>query len=160
MKPITYLVGDATRPQGIRPVIVAHCCNDVGIWGAGFVLALSKRWPEPERYYRSHWNVLGKGGVQLVEVDDGIIVANIVGQHGVGRFNGVPPVRYPWLHKGFETIARHALHLKASVHMPRLGCGLAGGEWAIVESLIIEDLCALDVPVFIYDLPVKWEESA
>ena len=32
--------------------VIAHICNDGGGWGKGFVLAVSARWPEPEREYR------------------------------------------------------------------------------------------------------------
>ncbi len=33
--------------------MVAHVCNDIGGWGKGFVLAVSRRWPEPEAAYRA-----------------------------------------------------------------------------------------------------------
>lgn len=99
MKPITYIVGDATRPQGVCPVVIAHCCNDVGAWGAGFVLALSKRWPKAEKIYRE-WaqqvapRQLPLGRVGIVEVDAGIYVANIIGQRDVGPTRGVPPMGF------------------------------------------------------------------
>lgn len=47
MTEITYLKGDATTPQARGNKIIAHVCNDLGGWGKGFVLAISKRWPEP-----------------------------------------------------------------------------------------------------------------
>jgi len=49
---IHYLIGDATKPDVAGNKIIAHICNDVGGWGKGFVLAISKSWPEPERKYR------------------------------------------------------------------------------------------------------------
>ena len=52
MARITYLQGDATQPQSKGNRIIAHVCNDLGGWGKGFVLAISKRWPEPEAEYR------------------------------------------------------------------------------------------------------------
>jgi hypothetical protein len=41
----------------------------------------------------------------------------------------------------------------ASVHMPRIGCGLAGGEWGRVESIVRDTLCAEGIEVTVYDLP-------
>jgi hypothetical protein len=35
--------------------------------------------------------------------------------------------------------------------MPQSGCGLAGGKWELIESLIIKTLCQEDVPVIVYD---------
>jgi O-acetyl-ADP-ribose deacetylase (regulator of RNase III) len=50
---VTYVIGDATAPGGPGPGVIAHVCNDSGGWGKGFVLAVSRRWPEPEAAYRS-----------------------------------------------------------------------------------------------------------
>ena len=86
---ITYLTGDATEPVK-KPALIMHVCNDVGGWGRGFVLALSKRWDMPERGYLglSRWE---KGFVQFVGVDDDITVVNMIAQRGVSPDHGVPP---------------------------------------------------------------------
>ncbi len=156
MSRIVYTRGDATHPLGVAPNIIAHCCNNLGVWGAGFVLAISKRWPDPEREYRA-WAkqfagaYMPLGAVQLVAVAEQITVANIIGQHGVSAWNGVPPIRYEALACGFERVATAALRAGASVHMPRLGCGLAGGQWDKVEPLIERHLCSRGVEAIVYD---------
>lgn len=155
---ITYLVGDATDPQGEGHKVIAHCCNTWGLWGQGFVNAISKRWSAPELRYRL-WHKQGAGGgfvlgaTQFVLVDPLIVVANILGQDGVGVRHGVAPIRYDALGFSFVTVANHASATGASVHMPRIGCGLAGGTWDRVEPLVQETLVARGVPVFVYDLP-------
>ncbi|MDR1282410.1 MAG: Appr-1-p processing protein [Opitutaceae bacterium] len=160
MIPITYLKGDATRPVGDGTKLVVHCCNDIGAWGAGFVLALSRRWPEPECFYRQ-WAegiitrpTFALGEVQVVPVEAGIAVVNLIGQHGTGWRDGVPPIRYGAITTGLNRLRTRqlCLHPGTSVHMPRMGCGLAGGEWSHVERIIIDTLSSRDVPVFIYDL--------
>ncbi len=52
MSDITYIKGDATCPQGKGAKLIAHIGNDLGGWGKGFVVAISRRWPEPEKAYR------------------------------------------------------------------------------------------------------------
>ena len=52
MSKINYVLGDATQPEGPRPLIIAHIVNDRGGWGAGFSGALSRRWPMAEQRYR------------------------------------------------------------------------------------------------------------
>jgi hypothetical protein len=47
MNKINYLKGDATFPEAKGTKIICHICNDLGAWGKGFVLAISKRWSEP-----------------------------------------------------------------------------------------------------------------
>ena len=154
MSAIRYVQGDATRPQCGGHKIIAHCCNDLGAWGAGFVLALSARWPEPEAAYRS-LKMRFLGDVQFVEVEPDITVANIIGQRGITRIAGVAPIRYPALASAFRTIAARAKTERASIHMPRIGCGLAGGRWSLVEGIINNEFGKTNIPVTVYDLPEK-----
>ena len=132
--PIARLIGDATAPQGDGIKIIVHVCNDIGAWGRGFVLALSKRWPEVERRYRV-WHrgegpsQFGLGEVQFVQVNSDTWVANLVGQKDIKTRQGIPPIRYDALRKGLRRIAEEAKRMTASIHMPRIGCGLAGGNW-------------------------------
>nr|WP_317620328.1 Appr-1-p processing protein [Streptomyces sp. CBMA156] len=97
-------------------------------------------------------NDFGLGAVQLVPVAPHLWVANLVGQRGIrsGRSTGVP-VRYEAIDTGLAALGGHALRLGASVHMPRIGCGLAGGRWEKVEPLVTGRLADRGVPVTIYD---------
>jgi O-acetyl-ADP-ribose deacetylase (regulator of RNase III) len=154
---IRYLQGDATSPQAEGPKLIAHICNDQGGWGKGFVVAVSRRWPEPEAAYRT-WhrdragNDFGLGAVQVVQVAPDIWVANMIGQHGMktGRSSG-PPIRYDAVGRCLRGLAGHAAELDATVHMPRIGTGLAGGRWNRVEPLINEHLVGAGVSVTVYD---------
>lgn len=154
---ITYLRGDATAPTTTGRRIICHVCNDSGGWGRGFVLALSQRWAQPEAEYRA-WHERGEAGglrlgaIQIVEVAPNLHVANLVAQHGTRAVGGVPPIRYEALRSCLEELARRAAELEASVHMPRIGCGLAGGSWPEVEAIINGTLVRTGVPVHVYDL--------
>ena len=161
---IEYVIGDATRPIGDGPKIIVHICNDVGAWGAGFVMAVSNRWPEPERLYRK-WHKNGVmfelGAVQFVQVENHLWVANLIGQRGLGEFpSKQAPIRYPAVSEGLQRVATKAKMMGASVHMPRIGCGLAGGLWRVVGNLVQRDLADLGVPVFVYDLKERISPEA
>jgi O-acetyl-ADP-ribose deacetylase (regulator of RNase III) len=158
MTPIEYVAGDATRPAGNGPMIVAHVCNDAGGWGRGFVVAVSDRWPEPERAYRSWYrgragNDFRLGAVQVVAVGPDLWVANMIGQHGIRSSGGVPPIRYDALRQCLAKVADEAVAKHATVHVPRIGAGLAGGRWDQVEELLVDELAQRDVAVTVYDLP-------
>ncbi|WP_369250706.1 macro domain-containing protein [Streptomyces sp. R41] len=156
MSEITYVRGDATVPSVKGVKVIAHVCNDIGGWGKGFVLALSRRWPEPEKAYRA-WhrdrahNDFGLGAAQFVQVDRYVWVANLVGQRGIRTGSKGVPVRYDAIDTALGRLADKALELGASVHMPRIGCGLAGGTWSRVEPLIAERLVRRGVAVAVYD---------
>jgi O-acetyl-ADP-ribose deacetylase (regulator of RNase III) len=156
MNSITYIKGDATCPQAKGAKVICHVCNDVGGWGKGFVLALSRRWDQPERAYREWYkyrrtNDFDLGAVQFVQVEPLIWVANMVAQHGLKRGSKGPPIRYQEVEKCLAKVAEKAVELKASVHMPRLGCGRAGGEWSRIEPLIEATLCQHGLSITVYD---------
>lgn len=169
---ITYLKGDATQPRADGPKIVAHVCNDVGAWGAGFTRAVTRRWLEPETAYRV-WYRDGKhplvypksyvedvltaetfelGRVQIIPVGNLTYVANMLAQRGLGAQR--MPLRYEALFFCLLYVATVAAKLEASVHMPRIGCGLAGGTWDRVEPIIEEAFSGLFAKqrVYVYDL--------
>lgn len=156
MKDIVYQKGDATSPQASGVKIICHICNDIGGWGKGFVLAISRRWKEPEAAYRA-WHASGTGGgfalgeVQFVQVEPSIWVANMIGQHGLKPDNSGPPIRYDAVEVCLFRVATKARELGASVHMPRIGCGLAGGNWVQIEALVKQQLSGADIAVRVYD---------
>jgi O-acetyl-ADP-ribose deacetylase (regulator of RNase III) len=156
MPGIRYVRGDATAPQAKGVKLIVHVCNDLGGWGKGFVLALSRRWPEPEAAFR-RWhrersgNDFALGAAQFVQVDPHVWVGNMVGQRGIRTGSQGVPVRYEAIDKALAQVADKALELGASVHMPRIGCGLAGGKWSRVEPLIAERLTARGIAVTVYD---------
>lgn len=160
MDSVRYIVGDATRPAGDGTKIIVHVCNDVGGWGRGFVTAISKRWTDPERSYREWYreresNDFALGAVQLVRVEGDVLVANLVGQRGLNKKDGKPPVRYDAIRRGLARVREYAKELPASVHMPRIGCGLAGGRWEEIEPVIQDELITHGIAVTVYDFESK-----
>lgn len=154
---VRYAEGDATARHASGPIVLAHVCNDAGKWGAGFVLAISKRWPEPERAFRAAFRSgsrLTLGDVQFIDVEPALTVANMIGQHGIRRSGtGTPPIRYDAVEAALRAVARLAEERRAGVQMPRIGCGLAGGTWNCIEPLIERTLLERGIDVTVYDLP-------
>lgn len=166
MADLHYRIGDATDPQPLRgePMVIVHCCNDQGAWGAGFSGALSRRYPGiVEEEYRA-WGARDLGAIQVVKVSSGLWVCNLIGQNGYQEYNwkaGAGPrwhhpfVRYWAIRKGLRRLRDWAMTwVPPSVHCPRLGCGLAGGRWEEIEPILQEELVDRGIDVVVYDLPV------
>ena len=155
MKDIQYIKGDATSPEGSEDKIIVHVCNDIGGWGKGFVMAISKKWKTPEKQYRDWFkskNDFELGKVQFVQVEEDLWVANLIGQHKINKDeNGEAPIRYHAIEEGLEAVSDFAKTNNASVHMPRIGCGLAGGKWEMIEPIILKTLSSHDIKVVVYD---------
>ena len=156
MKTITYIKGDATVPQAKGIKLIVHICNNIGGWGKGFVVAISKRWPEPEKSYRA-WhrnrakNDFELGAIQLIQVSNDKYIGNMIAQQGIKTGSKGVPIRYESVKECLIKIAIEAKELEASIHMPRIGCGLAGGKWNRIEPIIQETLLEQNVDVYVYD---------
>ncbi|WP_405657221.1 Appr-1-p processing protein [Streptomyces sp. NBC_00079] len=122
MSEITYVRGDATVPSVKGVKVIAHVCNDFRL-----------------------------GAAQFVRVEPYMWAANMVGQRGIRTGSKGVPVRYEAIDAALGRLAQKTTELGASVHMPRIGCGLAGGAWARVEPLITERLVRRGISVTVYD---------
>lgn len=151
---INYVVGDATEPLGSGPRLIVHVCNNIGAWGAGFVLALSRKWAAPEVAYRAQHKLVGlhMGDVTPVHVEPMLFVVNMVAQRGVRTDRMQIPLDYEALDICLGKVAQYRMDAAKipGIHMPRIGCGLAGGTWAKVEPLLQKHFNNHNVTV--YDL--------
>lgn len=139
---IHHHVGDLLS---VKQGILVHGCNALGVMGAGVALAIRKRYPECyERYRKQHITAgLSLGELVLYEVpNEGapeLIIANAITQQNVGTEQR--QVDYEAVDRCFESVAKLARerHLE-DIHFPLIGCGLAGGDWGVIEPIIAERL--------------------
>jgi len=147
MTRIQYKKGDviaaAKRVAALdKMVIIPHVVNSKGAWGAGFVLAVSKAWPEPKKVYNEFIQTTETeddrlGIVTFVNVEKNIIVANMCAQT-LGWVDKIPPIRYEALEACLSELRYIAKSLNAIILAPKFGAGLAGGNWSEIEQLITE----------------------
>lgn len=156
---IRYVNGDVRAPIGDGKKFILQCVNDIGKMGAGVALAIMQKWPSVRNeymiWYKSNKKNFKLGNIQAVKVEDDIAVINMIGQSDIKNKNGVPPIRYSAIEKCLVKVAELAKKNNASVHAPKFGADLAGGKWEKIEELIIEQLCAKDIEVTVYN----WKKS-
>lgn len=140
---ISYVRGDATKPTGEGVKVIIHIVNSVGAWGAGFVLAISKRWMKPERLYKHLFSkdigsVPRLGDVHVVQVEPDVFVVNMVAQNGLPSRNNPKPCDLPALRNCLMTLKHRldASKTKVSIHMPAIGTGFGGRAWSEIEPII------------------------
>ena len=129
---IQFVTGDATEPRGSGARILAHVVNDATPnWGAGFGRVVQKKWPGAQQAFRESWSAASRlrlGDAFFSELDDGLTICQMICQHGYGSSEN-PRIRYAALRDCLITLRDRALGESASVHMPRIGTGEAGGSW-------------------------------
>ena len=157
--PIKYVEGDLfqniSNNGGVT--VIPHCCNDIGAWGAGFVIPLGQKYPESKTEYLNMFRerTVDLGHTQFVSSNNGVIVVNMIAQKGVGTSwedgKEVPPIRYKALKNCMFDVKDQFKELKnIQIKCPMFGSGLAGGDWLKIEEMIYEIWNEFDVTIYYF----------
>lgn len=160
---IEYRIGDALDhvADSERPVVVAHVVNNKAGFGAGFAGAVRQRYPAVGNLYREwaageFWAALpfelGYNQMVMVSAAPRLWVCNMLCQDGHGREPGRCCLDYPALGNCLTKLAAWCVEHGAEVAIPRIGSGLARGDWEYVVGIVHRALIDEGVPVFVYTL--------
>jgi O-acetyl-ADP-ribose deacetylase (regulator of RNase III) len=75
----------------------------------------------------------------------------MVAQKGIVSAGNPKPIKYDALKECLEKAGSEMSKFNCSVHIPRIGCGLAGGTWEEVEPIIEQELLKRGLNVTVYD---------
>jgi len=165
---IRYVTGDATDPIGMvtRSSRMWRTTKAAGVLDSSWPYLASGETPRrstahgmPERmvhcWVRGAGQLSRWGLTQFVGVEKDVEIANMVAQHKFATPQNPVALRYGALEDCLNQVRDYAQRLNASVHMPRIGCGLAGGDWNVVEEIIDWTLTRHGIEVFVYDLGTR-----
>jgi len=138
--------------------VIVHSVNCLGAVG-GLAGAIARKWPKNAEQYKEYVrhrksSIMLLGSVFEVNVAHNVIVANLFGQYGIGT--GKQQTEYSALISGFKTIAdtcfygndtedmyfgplgyQEVSNVLNDIYIPyKIGCGLGGGDWNIVEEIL------------------------
>ena len=123
---------------------IAHGVNAQNRMGSGVAKAISDVYPEVKTRYHRYWEksmmvfLNGQsdflGTVQPVTTRDGKTVFNLFTQEYYG-YDGKLYLSYESIIKVFDFLTNECDHLNA-IAIPKIGCGLAGGDWEVVKKII------------------------
>lgn len=144
---ITYKRGDLIRDAKDYDVIV-HGCNCFCTMGAGFALHIRKEFHEA--YQVDQLTIKGdrdKLGTITYTQNTKPIIINAYTQYDYGRKG---------LYVNYEAVQQCMKRIKLQfngrrIAMPKIGCGLAGGDWETIESIINRELNDEDVTVVVLE---------
>jgi len=163
-KRIEYVTGDALDARGAGKRVIVHVVNDrTANWGGGFARALRDRYPDAQSDFRDWVRAdrtrLRLGAVRSVWVEPTLKVVTLVAQKGYGS-SEKPRIRYDALRTALGTLSEDLAGERATVHMPRIGAGMAGGDWDVIAELIQDELVDRGLDVIVYSLPGEsWQPA-
>ena len=151
---IKYKRGDLLANVKDPNVFIAHGCNCRGQMGSGFALQVKLMYPKAyERYLDAYEKErLFLGNIMFVRQDkDSPCIVNMQTQDGYGR-KGIF-VDYDAVRSCFKEFSIMNIN-KQDLHIPKIGAGLAGGNWEVISGIIEEECKGFDVYVWELDLQI------
>ena len=128
---------------------IFHGCNCFWTWGAGVAKAIKERYPEAYKadvHGSKHGDVEKLGTfTKYFDQKDQRQIFNLYTQYNFGTHRR---------QLDYEALAKSLEVLKAQLKPddicagPRIGCGLAGGDWSIVRSFIEYTFPDRDIQIY------------
>jgi len=120
--------------------VIAHGVNCQGAMGSGVAKVLYTKWPEIKKEYHKRYDRKLEAGwkpkdflgyVNIAHTNDNKEILNCYTQLKYG-YDGKKYISYDALYDVFSAISKKY----KEVAIPKIGCGLAGGDWEIVKAII------------------------
>lgn len=135
---IKYVTGDLLA-SNLK--VIAHGCNCHGLMGSGIARQIRSKWPNVYEVYRLKYQVMGLelGTILPVRTLDGRMVVNCMTQYDCGN-DGRQYVDYDAIESCIAAINNHVEAWDVTeVGFPKIGAGLAGGDWDRIEDIIVRN---------------------
>ena len=167
---LKYKVGDLiVAAQTGEVSVIAHGCNCFNTMGSGIAPQIAQKWPEAKRIdaLTVKGDVSKLGDFTMAPVSSTLHVYNLYSQYNyTGRRKGIMDLNYDALRSSLKKMAFNVTQslifssLRTQgfnrdnlfIGLPKIGAGLAGGNWEIIEKIITEELVDQGFNVTIYVL--------
>lgn len=156
---IKYIEADLLSTTEVNCIF--QSCNAFNTFGSGIAFAIKTKYPEA--YIADCETEAGDRGKMgtftLAHTADGKKIFNLYGQYSMERH--IRATDYNALTSALERV-RDYINLNdenAIIGIPFLmGCALGGGDWRVVESIIISVFNGTNIPIRICVLPVNMDK--
>jgi O-acetyl-ADP-ribose deacetylase (regulator of RNase III) len=144
---IEYINGDLLE----TPVKhIMHGCNSHGVMGSGVAKLIRDKYPQA---YRDYYDVYNSRGLELGDIifsvqNDGKIISNAITQKDYGRDKSRVYVSYWSIAEVFRKIESFGIK---EIALPKIGAGLANGDWNVIEAIIENTLTKTKPIVYVLE---------
>lgn len=143
---IEYVKGDLFQTE-VKYII--HGCNSKGVMGSGVAKILREKYPRAYQDYNDTYNSYGLelGNIIVSSQNDGKVIFNAITQQDYGRDPSRVYVSYWAIAEVFRKINQSGIK---EIAMPKIGAGLANGDWNVISAIIENTL--IDTKPYVYVL--------
>lgn len=149
-----YKTGDLVKAAQNKEVdVVVHQCNCFNTMGSGIAKQLADTFPIVKKADDSTIRGDGDklGTTTMAFLSNGVMVFNAYGQYAYGK--GGVHTSYGHLLKALCDVRLKLERMgitSITIGMPRIGAGLGGGDWNVIEKLIEAAFLGTDFDIVIY----------
>lgn len=135
---IEYRKGDLLQSGIAR---IAHGCNAQRTMGSGIAWSIKQKYPYAFHTYMCSSMEMGTVNAAVTGRINDPVIFNCITQERFGRDPNVVYCDYNAIRKCIQTInsIMKDLHDGGRVGFPKIGAGLANGDWSVIEKIIEEE---------------------
>lgn len=152
-------------PQGINRI--AHSCNTMNIMGAGIAKQIKDRFPYAWQAdciaHKNIENGLGSYSFGWADLDSGDCTKGVYNLYTQSTIGGGREVDYEAFYEALSKVEKamqnHQIQSGEEMILGLpfgISCGLAGGSWNIISSMIEDIFKDSSVKVYIVELTNQW----
>ena len=140
--------------------IIVHGCNAKGVMGSGIAKLIKEKYPKAFEDYQKFCSCRYQeeliGRIIPSVQPNGTIIINAITQMNYGT-DGRKYVSYDAVDQCLDRVASDLMFKdllgrykkeRTTIAMPKIGAGLGGGEWTVIEAIIAHRLRDHDVLVY------------
>lgn len=122
---------------------IVHCCNCFNTMGSGIAPKIKRKYPAAYdadcATVKGDQSKLGSFSKAVV-LDGDLTVYNLYGQYGYSKRDlGLRDLNYNAIFDALDAMGQDLVDNEIkNVALPLIGCGLAGGNWNVVRTMITE----------------------
>lgn len=138
--PLNYITGDALRTPDHALI---HGCNSLGVMGSGIAKQIRAEYPKVYEEYHKHVVAIGVMAPELLGMVFPVysaekqFILNAITQGDVAKYPGHFVADYKAIFVAFLNATNFCLDTGIdALSTPRIGAGLAGGDWGLISALI------------------------
>ena len=141
---VTLVRGDLLElAEGNHYDVIIHGCNCFHSMSGGIARAIAQKWPEVEeadkRTAKGDPEKLGTYSECRVSGSEGYAPYEVLVINGYTQYRPGADVNYDAIRSLMQRLHRE-LPKEAQIGIPRIGAGIAGGDWQEIEDIILTEL--------------------
>jgi O-acetyl-ADP-ribose deacetylase (regulator of RNase III) len=152
---ITYIKGDLLEDtlQIKEKTLICHVCNNLSIMGKGFASQLKEIHPDVfQGFKKARLNACPANYYKLTARNANLYVCNMVCMNGLySKYSNPNPLSYPALKACLEDALKFAVNSELNICMPKIGVGLARGDWNKVVKILDEVFAEKNINIEVWD---------